>query len=215
MFAGPFTHWGGIGTFKMTDAISVDSGLVNGWDTLERSTDKVATINRINFGTVNSPTKVSFAVIHGAEPNFDASASTDRTRYSLIATQQLTARSQYVFHHWLGQQDNALASGADTNWYGIDQYLFYTLNSKVTSAIRAEWFHDSDGARIGLNRPSNPNKLPFIGDLYSISTGLNYRANNRLLVRPEMRYDWFNGSGTPFNGGVDQFTTGADLILTF
>jgi hypothetical protein len=37
-------------------------------------------------------------------------------------------------------------------------------------------------------------------------------------IRPELRYDWYDGPGAlPFDGGTqnDQFSGGFDLIVTF
>ncbi len=216
MFAGPFTHWGAIGTTRLGDSVTVDSGLVNGWNALDRTSDKVAFVNRISFGEKASPTKLSFGLITGDEEN-STSNYTNRTRYSAILSQQLGARTEYVFHHWLGNQSNNFENGNSAEWYGIDQYLFYTLSSKLRAGTRMEWFRDDDGVRIGLNRPSNPNKPPYVGNLYSLSSGLNYSPVSSMMIRPEVRYDWFDGTGNPFNDNVSssQIVAGLDVILTF
>ncbi|MDG2012110.1 MAG: outer membrane beta-barrel protein, partial [Pirellulaceae bacterium] len=81
-----------------------------------------------------------------------------------------------------------------------------------------EWFRDEDGTRVGLNRPSNPNKAPFAGDFYSLSLGMNYRPCNSLILRPDVRFDWYDGDGSlPFDDGIrkQQTMLGFDAILSF
>ena len=216
MFAGPFTHWGAIATHRY-GLLTIDAGLVNGWDTFDRTNDSVSFIGKISLGEPSSRNKASFGIITGDETNGAGTAQTNRTRYSLILSSLLTDDLEYVFHHWLGTQDAFLANGEAADWYGIDQYLFYNLSSNVKLGLRYEWFRDDEGVRLGLNRPSNPNNPPFVGSMHSVSTGINYRINNSLIVRPELRYDSFHGTGNPFNDGLDdsQFLYGFDAILTF
>lgn len=121
-----------------------------------------------------------------------------------------------MFHHWLGVQESGAADGSDAIWAGIDQYLTYTINDCTKLGLRFEWFRDDDGTRVGLNRSSNPNTPPFIGNFYSLSFGVNYAPTSNLVFRPELRADWFEGSSSlPFNDGAkdNQFMLGFDVIL--
>jgi hypothetical protein len=216
MFAGPFTHWGALGSANLTDQFSLGGGIVNGWDALDRTNDSPAYIGTAGLSDVAQAVDFTFAVITGDEDN-EVLDRTNRTRYSFIATVDLTNRLQYVFHHWLGTQDSFFANGESADWFGIDQYLFYSLSDTLALGARMEWFRDDDGVRIGLNRPSNPNKPPFVGSLYSLSGGFNWTPGNALVIRPEVRWDWFEGAGLPFEDGADdsQFVIGADAIWSF
>ncbi len=82
---------------------------------------------------------------------------------------------------------------------------------------RFEWFRDDDGVRLGLSRPGNPNKGPYVGDMYSLSLGVNWSPYQNLMLRPEVRWDWFDGAGLPFDDGADdrQFLVGMDAIWRF
>ena len=82
----------------------------------------------------------------------------------------LTCRLEYVFHHWLGVQQDGVSRGDTAYWYGVDQYLYYTINDCWKAGARFEWFRDEDGTRVGLNRPSNLNNVPYMGDFYSLSS---------------------------------------------
>ena len=144
---------------------------------------------------------------------------TNRTRYSWIFSLPVGCNAQYVFHQWLGSQDQGALDGGTAYWYGIDQYLYYNLNDCWKAGMRFEWFRDEDGTRVGLNRPSNPNKVPFVGNFYSVTAGLNRLPTDNLIVRPEIRYDWFGNSQPrlPFDDGTEdsQLLLGIDAILVF
>ena len=81
---------------------------------------------------------------------------------------------EYVFHHWLGLQEDGAPGSGQADWYGIDQYLYYTLNDDWKAGLRFEWFRDEDGTRVGLNRARNINAPPFVGNFYSLSVGANW-----------------------------------------
>ena len=119
--------------------------------------------------------------------------------------------------------------GQDVEWYGINQYFLFTLNPTWQANFRFEWLRDDDGARVG-----GPGGFPplaaldvygdggFAGDFYEFTAGLNWRPHPNAVIRPEVRWDWYegrtNGAGRqPFNDGAsdDQFTAAVDLILTY
>ena len=197
-FAGPFTHWGALVTAKLTDQWSAQVGLVNGWNALDRTSDTLSEVGLLKYTSDKWWTQV--AVITGNEFNNDAGLPgiaptfANRTRYTWLVDLQLTDRWEYVFHQWLGSQANGTASGATAYWYGIDQYLYYRINQCWRSALRFEWFRDEDGTRVGLNRPSNPNKPPFVGNFFSLTAGLNWTPSTNFTLRPEIRADWFDGN---------------------
>jgi hypothetical protein len=217
MFAGPFVQWGGLATWKPGGLLSFDAGIVNGWDALDRVTDRASFIGRVSLGNDQDPLWSSFAILTGDELNNSGDDSTNRTRLSLIVGSNLTHRLQYVFHYWYGGQEDFLALGDSSDWYGIDQYLYYRLTSCLRIGGRFEWFRDDDGIRLGLSRPSNPNKGRYVGDMYSLSLGVNWTPFANLMLRPEVRWDWFEGTGLPFNDGIDdeQFLVGMDAIWRF
>ncbi len=217
MFAGPFTHWGGIATWNPGSRLSVDAGVVNGWDTLDRETDRAAFLGRLTYKDVCDRWSLSFGIISGDEDTGMQAGYTNQTRYSFIAKVRPTQRLEYVFHQWLGVQEDVFGPGQDSEWYGIDQYLYYDLTCNLRAGARFEWFRDDDGVRLGLSRPANPNDASYVGNLYSLSFGLNWTPLRNIMIRPEVRWDSFDGAGQPFDDGNDdsQFLMGLDAILTF
>ncbi|MBL9122010.1 MAG: outer membrane beta-barrel protein, partial [Planctomycetaceae bacterium] len=191
MFAGPFTHWGGLAAAKLTDRWTAQAGLVNGWNALDRVNNQLAMLAGLKYTSDGWWT--SFAIITGNEFNNVAGLPgitpdwANRTRYSWLVGLQPGEGWEYVFHQWLGSQAEGTASGGTALWYGIDQYLFYTLTSTWKFGGRFEWFRDEDGTRVGLNRPANPNNPPFPGSFYSGSVGFNWTPQPNLTIRPEIR----------------------------
>ena len=178
-FAGPFTHWGALATWKPSDYWETQFGLTNGWDTLDREAQD--NLNMLAYAKYSGDSGwwTSFGIVTGDDINNPgglpiANAFTNRTRYSWIFSLPVGCNAQYVFHQWLGSQDQGALDGGTAYWYGIDQYLYYNINDCWKAGMRFEWFRDEDGTRVGLNRPSNPNNVPFVGNFYSVSAGLNW-----------------------------------------
>ncbi|MCA9123030.1 MAG: porin [Planctomycetaceae bacterium] len=221
-FAGPFTHWGAQANWNPSDALTLTLGLHNGWDAFDRVSDRVGFIGKAKYDFQNTGAWTSFAVTTGDDFNnlsglAPTSDFTNRTRYSWLVSLPLTCRLEYVFHHWLGMQSQGSPTGGQADWYGVDQYAYYTINDCWKAGLRFEWFRDEDGTRVGLNRPSNANNPPFVGNFYSVSCGLNWTPTSNVMVRPELRADWFDGAANPYNDGNDsaQFLMGVDAILMF
>jgi hypothetical protein len=223
-FAGPFTQWGGLVTWKISDYWETQCALTNGWDTLDREGQDNLNVTAYAKYSGDSGWWTSFGIVTGDDINNPGglpitNAFTNRTRYSWLASVPVGCNAQYVFHQWLGSQDQGALDGDTAYWYGIDQYLYYNINDCWKAGMRFEWFRDEDGTRVGLNRPSNPNKVPYIGNFYSVTAGVNWLPTDNLIVRPEIRYDWFDGDQVrqPYDDGTDssQLLLGIDAILVF
>ncbi len=146
--------------------------------------------------------------------------------YSLVVEQRLTERLTYVLQHDCGNQDmGSPFTGLDAEWYGISQYAYYKLNCKWDVGARFEWFRDDDGLRVGGwgRRVGGSPIVPFGfgGDFYELTLGANWKPNANLAVRPEVRFDWYEGiSGfgpRPFDDGMDDemVTFAVDVVCAF
>ena len=228
-FAGPFTHWGGLVNWNASDNVEVEAGIVNGWNGLASPYSAANFLGRIRARNDDNSFATSFAIITGNEGNdfsplFQPApplTSANRTRYSLIFESRPADNWEYLFHQWLGTQAEALADGGTALWVGIDQYLYYRVNKAWAWGARFEWFQDTDGTRVGLNRPSNPNHVPLPGNFYSLTLGPNWTPTGNFLMRPAFRWDFFGGPPggprAPYNDGVSNQQTmlGFDMIQKF
>lgn len=222
-FAGPFTEWGGLASWKPTKNLEVIGGLVNGWNIVDSAVNAVNFLGKARLQNDPNTLAASFAIITGDQfsnvallPTV-ANTTANRTRYSLILEARPSDRWEYVFHQWLGTQADGAPLGGTALWAGIDQYLYYSVSEKWKAGARFEWFNDVEGTRVGLNRPSNPNKPPLPGNYFSLTVGPNYLPTENLLIRPELRWDFYDGSALPYNDGTktQQLMLGFDVILKF
>lgn len=220
---------GMLSEYKLTDQLVLQAGFHRGWFMFEDTNDTLDFMGGAKWTSPNERTKVSYAISVGPQDppgNFNqVPGDQDRFVYSLVVEQKLFEKLQYVVVHNLGTEDNAPQTGATAEWYGINQYFLYALTPKLNANLRVEWMRDDDGVRIG--GPGNIGGVDawagrgFAGSFYNITTGLNWRPCGNLIVRPECRWDWYEGlagpTGLPFDGGNEdsQFTVGMDAILTY
>lgn len=222
----PFTHTGALATYKYSDSTNLVAGLVNGWDNFDRDVDTGAAILGFTWKNCDETLNIAYNIcLSPNEPvllGVNAGLLTNRNCSSLVVSKTFGCEGewQYVFQNDIGWQHQGAADGTGAaEWYGINQYLFYTVNDCWKFGGRFEWFRDDDGARVtGLRNTGNSIfGQSFVGNFYEMSLGANYTPTANLTIRPELRYDWFEGTGTPFNNntGVDQFLFGFDAIFLF
>ncbi len=227
-YGEPFSHSGALATYKAGDNWTFLGGAVNGWDRFDGvpGADRVAGLGGAIYTPDHEKYTITLTGISGTEPtvagNPDDAYST-RSMYSLVFSYNVTDKLNYVFQHDNGWQQSALSRGQDAEWYGINQYLFYTINDCWKAGVRAEWFRDDDGTRVAGVRPSTPTDAGnnvatpggYAGNFYEVSLGLNWTPHANLIVRPEVRYDWYDGIGNPFgdNTSQAQWVGGFDAVV--
>jgi hypothetical protein len=214
-YAEPFTHTGALATYKVGEQLTTHAGLHNGWDIFDRFSERLGGIGGFSWMNAEEDVSLMFSVTSGDEFNFDG-IYTNRTMYSAIASLKFNDRLENVLAHDHGWQKDFFAPGVDAEWYGLTNYVFYTLNDCWKLASRQEWFRDDDGTRVTGVRPTNPiTGASFVGDFYEITAGLNWTPTANLRVRPEVRWDWFEGAGLPYDDGTkdDMFSAGVDAVL--
>jgi hypothetical protein len=234
MYAIPFTHTGILGAWKPNDCFTLYGGVTNGWDNFEDVYDDQSFLAGATFAASDGNSKFGYYIHVGDEELTFATVEPNDTRYvqSIVYNRTITDRLSYMFNSDYGTQENAFGSGEDAEWYGINQYLFYKHNCCWTWGVRAEWFRDDDGFRVAppsdypaLGFSNNPASFGgFEGNFFEVSVGANYKPtwNPNLIVRPEIRYDWYDGNDNalgnqPYDDGADddQFLYGFDAIYLF
>ena len=220
-YGEPFTHTGVLASRQWCDNWTWYAGIVSGWNEFDL-TEGPQFLGGVSY-TDKDYGSLAFSVITGDESTANIAAVTpfrNRTMYSLVWSRTLTSRWSYVLQHDLGVQTDAqTANGTrQANWYGLNQYLFYKMNCCWTAGLRFEWFRDEEGFVVTGLRPGNPiaGQL-FPGNFYETSLGFNYKPNGNWNIRPEVRYDWFDGNGQPYddNSSKRQFLFGLDAIYQF
>ncbi len=214
-YGEPFTHTGALAIYKFNDKLSGSAGWADGWDSGFDNKNKGSVfLGGLNWTMSEKATLAWYMCTGywGTGQAFQGAATNDILMQSLVFTYKLTDRWTYIFQNDYSTNYNR---PDEHLWYGIDQYLIYKINDCWAFGGRVEWFRDDDGVRVvTANYLGNP------GDYYEMTAGFNYKPHANFLIRPEIRYDWFNGPanhGNPFNNGnaSTQLSGGFDLIFTF
>jgi hypothetical protein len=262
-YGEPFTHTGILDTWTPNDQLTVYAGITNGWDNFS---DPINSQGILNPGSINANSNAAFlggvsfknsdqtqaltsTVSSGNEPVFFANAPQNignRSIWSNVYTNELSDKVTYVFQNDNGWQFNANTGLQNqgqmaglAQWYGINQYLFYTVSDTLVAGMRFEWFRDNNGYRVFAPIRNywvgGPNQSGFQGNFFQATWGLNWKPTRNWIIRPELRYDWYspdNMAGTragtaplPFgpnfgrisNGGTEygQLYGGCDAIWQF
>jgi hypothetical protein len=215
-------------SYKLNEHWTAIAGFNRGWMMFEDMNHDLDFLGGVKWSDCDKRTNLSFMMTSGAQ---DPAGLNNRFAYSLVFDTQLTERFRYAFEHNLGTELNGdPRTGDNASWYGLSQYFFYTLNQQWIAGLRLEVFRDNNGSRVaGVGNWIGSDKgwqaLPgFDGDFWEISAGLNWKPRANLALRPELRYDWYEGTRNlnnpaqlPFNMGTasNQFTFAVDLIWTF
>ena len=211
-YGEPFTHWGALASYPISDKVTVTGGLVRGWDNFSDYGDgNLSFMGSIGI-TPNEDTSLTFALIQGNE-----GPHTNITMYSLVLVRSLSESLSLILQHDLGSKEG-LQGEESSNWYSANSYLVYNLNEKVDLGVRLEWFRDENGTRVvGLR--SGAGGVP--ADYYAASIGANYKPCNYFTLRPEVRTDYQDiktaSTGKAFGHGSDstQVLVGVNGIARF
>ena len=212
MYAAPFTHTGVIGTYSYSDQLSFYGGIHNGWNNFDATTNRGSMLTGFNWTRCDEKLGVALSMTTGDEIN-NQSVYSERTLFSLVVNYHLTCDLEYVFQHDNGWQEDDGGANVDAEWYGINQYLLYTINDCWRAGCRVDWFRDDDGVRVSDAFGNSG----FAGNFYNATLGLVWTYCPNLTIRPEVRWDWYDGVGLPYDDGTkdDQFTAAVDATILF
>jgi hypothetical protein len=189
----PFTHTGVISTYQLSCNVEVYGGWVAGWDTgFDRFADGDQSRGSAFMGgaalTLTDDATLTYITTIG-----DLGTRGEGYSHSLVLDVDLDCDWNYVL-----QSDLVETNGGGDHQFGVNQYLFYSINDCLKVGSRMEWWKNGSNSQ------------------YAATFGINYLPSANLIIRPEVRHDW-NPSGIRFNGdGKGDFTTfGIDAILSF
>ncbi len=196
----PFTQTGIMGTLQLTDAWSVQAGLILGADIFIDPADEPTAMGSIKWAPPGGRSSflVSFIANRGkfdVEHNFNNPNILD-----FVYTRQLNARLAWNYESLVGYQTNVPETGT-ARWFSSINYLTYTFTPRLSGTSRLEFFDDAQGQRTG-----------FSGLYTSLTLGLTFKPWPGLLIRPEVRYD-DNEHSRPFEDKHGLFTATGDLIV--
>ena len=228
----PFTHMGALATHKWNDRVTFHGGWVNGWDNGWLNPSGGSMFLGGASLELTKTSKLTYATSFGNL--WDTGTYSDgvglflnNTGYlhSIVFETKLNDRLTYVF------QSDFLTRRFDVDVdypeqatfsykmpgrsYGVNQYLFYELNEKLSAGMRVEWLRVETaidyGPRGRISQSYNASEL---------TLGLNYKPASNIIIRPEIRWDWYEGAPNPIlpfndNSNSYQFSGGFDMIVTY
>jgi hypothetical protein len=216
-YGEPNSHTGVMATYPVGEDIEVNAGWTMGWDSgFENYLGASTFLGNVTW-TISDRALFYWAATvgdigDGTAKNGAASNSGDVYLNSFVFEYQLTDALTYTFWHDFGINKMA---GPDVEWYGVTQSAIYEFNPCLSVGARYEWYRDDDGARVFNNNGAGA------GHYHDFTLTANWKPHPNVTLRPEIRWDWFDGMGQPYDprGGVgtssSMFTGGGALIVTF
>jgi hypothetical protein len=182
------------------------------------------------FKRASEDKRANLSVMVDAGPDAGFTGTHDRTNVITVYTYQITERFMYGSQYTAGIENHGsvVHPGDDASWYGTEQMFTYKLNDKWATGLRYEWVRDNDGSRVaGIGNALLTDKgwdgQPGCAGAYNdLSLGLNWRPNANCVLRPEARWDWYDGAANaldqlPYGNHMkrEQFTLAMDCVITF
>ena len=196
----PFTHTGLLATLKLTDAWTVQGGLVLGSDVFINPADEATFIGSVKWAQSDQRNTATFAVIAGPGRFNQGRNFNNPEIFDLILTHQFNPVLAYNYETLFGCETNVPNIGT-AYWFGIVNYLTYTLTPRLSATTRLEFFDDVEGQRTG-----------FPGLYSAMTIGITFRPIKAIALRPEIRYD-YNNESRPFENKHELFTATADILV--
>ncbi len=226
LYAYPFTHTGILGTYTASDYVTWNFGVNEGWDNFNDTDENLSYTGGVTVKSCDKKTTLAWFFQVGNEPIAGVTGPVDnRYTQSIVLTKNLTDRTTFVLENADGFQTRGERDGGTSSWFGLVDYLTYKINCCWTTGLRSEWFRDTDGTRVAPVGDFEGNNVAsvggFEGDFYDVTYGFNYKPNANLTVRPEIRYDVFNGADLngvkPYSSGTSnhQWVYSVDAVLLF
>lgn len=249
-YGEPFTHTGVMANYSFDQNWSTIAGVLTGsatggwdggWD------QQLGNWNGLLGGTWTSDDKATSLNVTGTYGGTSEHSSQGWGIYSIVGKHNLMESLHLVVQHDHGFANGVLLGNGthkDAQWYGVNTYLMYDILDNLGVGVRGEWFRDQDGFRVcspgrvaaATNVDGSGNTYNFAystaatpalptcspASWYAFTVGMNYKPLKWLNLRPNIRYDWVDGtqfSGDrykPFGNGADaQFLFSTDVVITF
>jgi hypothetical protein len=196
----PFTHTGVMTTTKLTEAWSVQAGLMLGSDIFIDKADNLTGMGSVKWVSPDQRDSALLSFIAG-NGRFDQVHNFHNPEIlDLVYTHKFSARLNYNFEGLFGFTTNVPDIGT-AEWFGVLNYLTYSFTPHLNGTARLELFDDFQGQRTG-----------FPGLYTALTAGLNYRPIKDVILRPEVRFD-YNDESRPFENKPYLFTATMDVIV--
>jgi hypothetical protein len=246
----PLTHTGFLASYKFNDIVDAQFGVVNGWNTSDSSSavgtesgfGSKAITGRVNVTAPGGNANIANSFIWS--PDGESNSGLGYTENESIFVWDVVGnwtpkfgkdKLLLGFNADLGVADDGGTPGlkvAGTNndvggtWWGAAVYAKYQFTKLFSLAGRGEYFHDSNGTRIGTFAGTGIGGSPGIGnaftagrggsnpvDLYSFTLTAGFDIWENLLTRVEYRGDY--GDRSSLGNDHFQHQIAVNLVYSF
>jgi len=236
-WATPIAHSGLLASYRFSDALDAQVGLVNGVNTWMTDNLEPALIGRVGVRNASGTMSLGVSGYYGRARTQDsafAGTSIDTgTRWFVdgVANFKPTEKVLLGFEALVGDQESPFGDpNGGTNkrghdmWWGVAGYVKVQLSDKVSLAGRAEYLNDRRGFLFDDNHasfdPSHNIGTASRVEVYSLTGTLGFDVWKNMLLRLEARYDQASESGNgkfeaPFSTQDDQLTFAVDAVYSF
>ena len=240
-YGQPFTHFGFLSTWHVTDRVNWYNGAVNGWDRWVNENYKWNYLGGVTWTSKNGKAALAISYIIGPNsfprflPNNQAIyptgyinvpsvagrrnpgyAGSDRTTFTTVFTYKWTENFTQVMETDESIEKNVPGSGPggttqDAEWYSFGNWFLWQFYKPEGRGDVMTGVFRSE-----VFRDNNGVRTGFADNFYEMTLGLIYKPVPYIWVRPEARYDWAQFTKPYANGTKgSQFTLGFDVILLF
>lgn len=183
-YAIPFTHTGFMAGYTVSDQVSANLYLVNGWDNTDDNNSGKSVGLSVGY-TPMEQLSMLFNMMYGPERD---NSSDNRFLFDWVGTIKPIKNLSFILNADYAVDKNGTGTG-DAKWYGVAGIAKYDFTDMYSLSGRVEYFNDKDGVRTGTAQK-----------LYEFTLTPEIRLAKDLLVRPEYRHDW--SSERSFDSGA-------------
>jgi len=189
-FSIPLTHVGGLLSYSPLPWLSITAGPVVGWDVADDNNSRMSVMGQFAVTAVKD-LALTFNWITGPEQfNEDGHPRTVLDFIVAYTGLKNLTLALNVDYGWEYNEASLVASGTRSgntaSWWGWAGYAAYDWTEKLRTAVRLEYFKDTEGVRTLAVSPGT--KL----DLYGVTATLQYKIWKGLVGRLEYRHDSAN-----------------------
>ncbi|MBI2985923.1 MAG: porin [Deltaproteobacteria bacterium] len=184
-FAIPFTHTGVLFSYPVMDMLTLMAGPVTGWDNPHDNNRQPSFHGGFTF-TPAELFSLTTSVMDGPEQKHHSGRN--RFTFSNVATIKPMSALTLFLEYTYGHEDKVTASLRDGTWQGLAAIASYDWTERFNTAVRGEFFRDSDGVRTGGDLLGTHEDVR-LGELTLTAA---YKFTAKLLGRVEVRQDSAN-----------------------
>jgi hypothetical protein len=199
-FAIPFTHTGLMSSYAFTDQVSLDFGIVNGWDAVADNNDGKSLHSGLTlafdphitfYQTVTyGPEQTGRTVLdnNGVPLVVHAGRSKRLLLTSLITIKPIDPLTLIIDYDYGNDSDSVPVNGLlrTAQWQGAAGYIIYNFTDDLSATLRAEVFDDVNGARV-IAFPTGA--VGAHATYTEVTPTITYKIADGLWWRNEYRHD--------------------------